>query len=132
MKKLLIYNFSRSKEICDKLALLEIEKKELQAELDVLQEKCEHPIIIVGWTNNGYAVRAKCLFCNEYYTTPHEIREIPNSILLEAWTYTKFKHIYSDEEIYSIMTSKAKEFIKEYPNITSKQLAKKLENYFNK
>ncbi len=130
MSKLLIDNISRSEELCNELAMLEQKKQKLQAELEELQEKCEHSIIIVTKVNPGYAIRAKCLFCGEHYTIPHQLREIPNHITLEAWTYEKLKHIYSDREIYRIITNKAKEFLKENPTMTSKKLAQQLENFF--
>ena len=130
MNKLLIDNISHSNELCNELAMLEKKKERLQTELDELQEKCEHRIIIVTMVNFGYSVRAKCLFCNKHYNTPHALREIPNHITLSAYTYKKLKHVYSDQEIYSIITSKAKEFLQESPTMDCNQLAQKLNAFF--
>lgn len=130
MSKQLIDNIFRFEELCNELAMLEKKQKELKTELEKLQEDCEHSIIIVAKVNPGYAVWAKCLFCNKHFYTPHELRDIPNHILLEAWKYDKLKY-YSDDEKYSIITSKAKEFVEEDTTITSKQLAQKLETFFN-
>lgn len=131
MSKQLIDNISRSNKLCDELAMLEKQKRKLQTQLEELQEKCEHRIIIVAKANFGYSVKAKCLFCNKYYTIPHELREIPSCIILEAWKYTKLKDFYSEEEIYNIISSKAKKFLEEDTIITSEQLAQKLETFFN-
>ncbi len=131
MCKLLIDNISRSEELCNELAIIEKKKRELKTELEKLQENCEHNIIIVARVNPGYEVWSKCLFCGKYYNVPHELREIPNHIVLDAYNYKRFKCFYSDEEIYSIITNKAKEYLSENPNMQSKQLAQKLENFFN-
>lgn len=107
MYKQLIYNISRSEELCNELAMLENKEKELKTELEKLQEDCKHSIIIVARVNPGYAVWAKCLFCCKYYEIPHEVREIPN----QAYNYKKFKYFHSDREIYSIITNKAKKYL---------------------
>lgn len=130
MSKLLIDNISRSEELYDELAILEKKKEELKTELEKLQENCEHSIIIVARVNPGYAVWAKCLFCGKYYNIPHELRKIPNHIDLEAYKYKKFRYFYSDRGIYSIITNKAKEYLSESPDMQSKQLAQKLEDFF--
>lgn len=130
MNKLLIDNIYHSNELCNELALLEKKKQKLQTELDELQEKCEHTIIIVTMVNFGYCVKAKCLFCNKHYNTPHALREIPNHITLDAYNYKNLEYVYSDEEIYSTITSKAKEFLQETPTMSCNQLAKKLNTFF--
>ncbi len=130
MNTLLIDNISCSDELCNELAILKKKEEKLQAQLDDLQEKCGHPIIIVAMVDFGYAVNAKCLFCNKHYNTPHELRKIPNYIALDAWAYKKLKDVYFDKEIYSIITSKAKEFLQENPTIDSKQLAQNLNAFF--
>lgn len=130
MCKLLIDNISRSEELCNELAIIEKKEKELKTELEKLQESCDHNIIIVARVNTGYAIWAKCLFCGKYYNVPHELREIPNHIDLDTYNYKRFKYFHPDEEIYSIVTNKAKEYLSENPNMQSKQLAQKLEDFF--
>ena len=123
-------DISRSEELRKELSMLEKKKEELKVELEILQEDCEHSIIIVTNVNPGYSIRARCLFCGKRYYIPHELREIPNHIDLDAYKYNCFRHVFLDREIYDIITNRAKEYLVENPDIQSKQLAQKLENYF--
>lgn len=103
--------------------------KRKQSRLESLQDECCHDIVIVAKVISiGYSLKAKCLFCGKHFSTPHELREIPNKNNLEACYCEKFQYS-SESEIYDFITSQAEIAILKNPDITKKELGEYLEQF---
>lgn len=112
---------------------IKIAKKTYEEEisrLKKLQENCNHEIVIVATTNPGYSVKAKCLFCGKHFSTPHDLRELPNKSILEACYCKKFEG-YSEDKIYSCITRRATSIVHTNSNITVNELYDELQKYLS-
>lgn len=119
--------------IKDLEANIEIAKKTYEEEisrLEKLQENCTHEIVIVGSSNPGYSVKAKCLFCGKHFSTPHDLRKLPNKSLLEACYCNRFEG-YSEDEINSCITSMANSIVRKNSNITVTELYDELQKFLS-
>ena len=104
----------------------EIYKRET-ARLEKMQEECNHEIVIVaGVPNPGYSVRAKCLFCGKHFSTPHDLRELPNKNLLDAYSCKKFEY-YSENEIYNYITHQVNSITYKNSDVTIDELRDELQ-----
>lgn len=110
-------------------AAKEIYKRET-ARLEKIQESCNHEIVIVAATNIGYSVKAKCIFCGEHFTSPHDLRKLPNKSLLEACFCKKFEG-YSEDEIYCSITRRANSISRKNSNITIDELRDELQKFIS-
>lgn len=114
-------------------ASLKLAKKDYEKEfsrLEELQENCKHELVIVASANPGYSVEAKCIFCGKHFTSPHDLRELPNKSLLEACYFNKFEG-YSKDEIYSSITRKANSIARKNSNITIDELRDELQKHLS-
>lgn len=100
------------------------------AALERMQNNCNHEIVIVASANPGYSVEAKCIFCGKHFTSPHDLRELPNKSLLEACYSNKFEG-YSKDEIYSSITRKANSIARKNSNITIDELRDELQKHLS-
>lgn len=119
--------------IKDLEANIEIAKKTYEEEisrLEKLQENCTHEIVIVGSSNPGYSVKAKCLFCRKHFSSPHDLRELPNKNLLEACYCKRFKG-YPEDQINSCITLKAYSITRKNSNITIDELRDELQQFLS-
>lgn len=119
--------------IKDLEANIEIAKKTYEEEisrLEKLQENCSHEIVIVVSSNPGYSVKAKCLFCGKHFSTPHDLRELPNKSLLEACYCKRFKG-YSEDQINGCITLKSYSITRKNSNITIDELRDELQQFLS-
>ena len=122
----LLYIRSLEKNIKASKEILEREEKRLET----LQEECSHDIVIVAKViSTGYSLKAKCLFCGKHFSTPHELREIPNKNKLEA-CFCKKLQMLSTNEIYDCIEHKSDSIIlHSNDNLTKDELYYELKKF---
>lgn len=129
----LLDSILRSKSLEESINMLKQDLKLKESELEKMQSTCTHGIVIVSEiVSQGHSIKAQCLFCGKSFSTPHELRELPNrESVLGAYSFRQFKNV-SSETIYESVTEKAKIILKNNRNLSEKQLLEHLTKLLQK